>query len=154
MRTKVINLYSFDELSEEAKQKVISELWDINVNFNWWQFTYEDAENVGIEIQEFDIDKRYCKLICDDDCIEVAQNIVKNWGNACSGYSLSEKFIEDFKTVSEDDLSDLEYQYTKELSKIYLNILAKEYDYLTSKDAIVETIQANEYEFTEDGESV
>lgn len=30
-------------------------------------------------------------------------------------------------------------------------ILQKEYDYLTSREAIVETIQANEYEFNEHG---
>jgi hypothetical protein len=30
--------------------------------------------------------------------------------------------------------------------------LETEYDYLTSEEAIIETIEANEYEFTEDGE--
>lgn len=152
MRTIETNLYQFSELSEQAKQKAIENLWDINVNFNWWGFTYEDAENVGIEIRGFDLDRGgYCDLICDDDCIEVAQNIIKNWGSDCDGYSIAQKFIEDFKTVSEDDLSDLEQQFTKDLSYVYLEMLREEYKYQTSEQAIIETIEANEYEFTENG---
>lgn len=34
----------------------------------------------------------------------------------------------------------------------FLDILKQEYEYLTSKEAIIETIEANEYEFLENGE--
>jgi predicted transcriptional regulator len=33
-------------------------------------------------------------------------------------------------------------------------MLQKEYEYLTSEEAIIETIEANEYEFTEKGEMI
>jgi len=36
MKTKTINLYEFDELSDSAKEKAISNLWDCNGDFNDW----------------------------------------------------------------------------------------------------------------------
>ena len=58
MKTHTINTYSFNELSEEAQQKAIENLSDINVNFDWWNFTYEDAKNIGLKITSFDLDRR------------------------------------------------------------------------------------------------
>ena len=39
----------------------------------------------------------------------------------------------------------------KEIKHQVLNILRNEYEYLTSDEAVIDTIKANEYEFTEDG---
>jgi len=86
MRIKETKLYHFDELSEEAKQKAIEGLSDINTDYEWWESTYEDAENIGLKLTSFGLDR-----------------------------------------------------------------MQKDYEHLTSSEAIIETIQANEYEFTENG---
>ena len=55
-------VYKFDELDESTKQAAIEKLWDINVDYEWWEFTYEDAANIGLKITEFDLDRhRSCK---------------------------------------------------------------------------------------------
>jgi hypothetical protein len=51
VRTKV---YKFDALSDEAKKKAIEYFRDTNVDYDWWNFVYEDltmlCETMGIEV--------------------------------------------------------------------------------------------------------
>jgi hypothetical protein len=42
MRTEKIKLYTFDELDEEAKQKVIEKFSDINVDYEWHDWILEE----------------------------------------------------------------------------------------------------------------
>ena len=49
MKTVTINLFNFNELNEKAKEKALNKLRDINLEDNWWQFTYEDAKNIGFD---------------------------------------------------------------------------------------------------------
>jgi hypothetical protein len=51
----------------------------------------------------------------------------------------------------EPDTKDLDKEFLHNLLEDYRVMLQQEYDYLTSKDAVIETINANEYDFTEDG---
>ena len=48
MKTTKIELFSFEELSKEAQEKVINDNSLINVDFDWWNYTYEDSENIGL----------------------------------------------------------------------------------------------------------
>lgn len=48
-------------------------------------------------------------------------------------------------------LDDLDAAFARALSEEYLSILRQEYDYQTSEEAIKGTIEANDYDFTEDG---
>ena len=57
MRYEKIKVYEFNELSEEAKEKAIEKLWNINVDYEWWDCVYDDAENIGLKIKEFDLDR-------------------------------------------------------------------------------------------------
>ena len=43
MKTIETIVYQFDELTPEAQQKAIERLCSINVDFEWWDSTYEDA---------------------------------------------------------------------------------------------------------------
>jgi hypothetical protein len=169
MKQKVINLYSFDELSEKAKQKATENLWDINVYFEWWQLTYEDAARVGIEITGFDIDREsYCKGNIDDS-VTTAHKIIEFYGNECETYKTAEAFLKErdeiIDTASKDEngdfederqldntLNECEEEFKKSILEDYRIMLQKEYEGLTSKEAIIETIEANEYTFTIDGE--
>lgn len=38
--------YKFAELSEMAKQKALESLYDLNVDYDWWDYIYDDAKNV------------------------------------------------------------------------------------------------------------
>lgn len=169
MKTIEIKLYSFDELSETAKQKAIEGLFDINVSHEWWDCTYEDAKNIGLEIDGFDLDRnRHATGRFLLSANEVACNILNNHGNLCNTYKTAEKFMEDWQPIftdymneesenyesskSEDELNDLESEFLNDLLEDYSVLLQEESEYLTSEEAIIEAIEANEYDFTEDGD--
>ena len=168
-------VYKFDELSEEAKQKVIEGLADINVDCNWFEFIYEDANNVGLKINGFDIDRRsYCNLEFTKGAENCADLIIANHGEACDTYNTAKKFLEDrtelVKKYSDGvdiervyegniyeldfELDELEEDFLKSLSEDYLSMLKEEYEYKTSEEAIVETIKTNDYEFTDNGKLI
>jgi len=171
MKTKTINLYEFDELSDKAKQKAIEGLNDINVDHEWWDFIFEDAKSIGLIIDSFDTE-RYCNGRLEVSLSECCDLITKNHGEQCDTYKtakgfenqwgeLVKKYSDGINTdeVAEgneydfdNDADELEAEFTQALLEDYRIILRKEYEYLTSKEAIIETIKANEYTFTENGE--
>ena len=171
METIAINLYSFDELTEQAKEIALIRLSDINVDHNWWEFTYEDAKNVGMKIKYFDLDRNDIDIDFLYSMDDIANRIMFIQGSSCETYILSSMFLksrdelvakysdgitldyvlEDNFEAFDEDLDDLEQEYMHELKEEYLSILKKEYEYLTGSEAIIETIKCNEYQFTEDG---
>jgi hypothetical protein len=52
---------------------------------------------------------------------------------------------------SEDEMLELDNEFKKSIEEDYRRLLSKEYDYLTSAEAIKETIEANDYEFLSTG---
>lgn len=165
VRTKV---YQFSELSEQAKQKAIDSLIDINVYNDWWESTYEDAEKIGLKITSFDLDRnRHAKGEFLLSANEVAANILRDHGEQCETYKTAKEFLESWNPVfadymdensenyesseSEDKLKELEDDFLNSLLEDYSIMLQNESEYLTSDEAIIETIEANEYEFTQDG---
>jgi hypothetical protein len=170
--TKTITLYSFDELSEEAQEKAIEKLRDLNVDCQWWECTCEDAKRAGLDITEFDIDHNIIKGKLTDSLLRSIRHILDDHGEDCDTHAVAKRYLDEYIAAAKewhnlagidlgpvDDLNDLldkadeiANDYRKEMLEEYLSILRSEYDYLTSKKVIVETIQANEYLFTEDGE--
>lgn len=170
MKTIEINLYKFDELSDEAKQTAIEKNYDLNVagGFDWWENTYEDAKNIGLKITGFDIDRgSYCSGEFNLSANEVAANIFRDHGEVCETYKTAQGFMDEWQPVfnsymdenhenyessdSEDELMELENDFLKSILEDYRIILSNEYDYLTGEDAIKESLIANEYDFNEDG---
>ncbi len=172
MRTVRTKVYKFDELAPEAKKKVISQFSDLNVYYDWHQFIYEDAAQIGLKITGFDIDRgNYCKGEFTDSAYKVANNIKQNHGEACESHKTAITFIAEWDglvskysdgidtgKVAEDneydfdnEADELEIEFLKSICEDYRIILSKEYDYLTSEEAIIESIRSNEYEFTKDG---
>jgi hypothetical protein len=180
MRTETItrNLYTFDELSDRAKENAINNLSDINVDYNWWESVYEDANQVGITILHFNLDRnRHAKTtICNPD--ETAELILENHGIDCETYKTAKRFLDEYKPLSvkrdkcddiysrnkwrkcvqdtlnnlESKMEDLKEDFKKSITEDYTRILQKEFEYLQSEEAIKETILSNEYEFTTEGE--
>jgi hypothetical protein len=172
MKEKIIKLYDFAELSEEAQQKAIDGLRDLNVTHEWYEFIIEDAKNIGLKITEFDTDRnRHAKGNFIESARECAELILKEHGENCETFKTAKQFLSDrdalvskysdgVKTdeVSEDneyqfdqDCDELESEFLKSILEDYAIMLEKEYEYQTSDEAIKESIEANEYTFTEDG---
>lgn len=139
MREITMKIYNYSELSDTAKERVINEMSDINTNHDWWEFVYEEAKSVGIVIESFDLYRGTIQASI-NDMDATAKTIMLNHGKDCETYHLAKSYLTDFQEENIDFMKDA-----------YLSILTNEYDYLTSEKAIIETIEANEYEFYEDG---
>ena len=168
MRTILTTVYKFDELTEEGKRKALENLYDINVDFDWWDSTYDDAETIGCKITEFDLDRgSYCRLAC-PDAHETARLIVENHGEMCDTRKLADEYLKDHDKIIDEaekdedgELSDeyavdklldeLNAEFERALGEEYLSILRQEYEYQTSEEAIKEAIETNDYDFTEEG---
>ena len=167
---KKTEVYPFDELTDEAKETAIQNLADINVNYEWWEFIYEDAANVGIKITKFDLGRgSYCQGDFIENAEEAAKKIIAEHGESCDTYKTAMKFLVAFELAKKNyeisvdyDTDDAEFDDTGEYEELvdefswliledYRINLQHEYEYLTSEEAIIETIEANDYEFTADG---
>ncbi len=174
MRIKETKVYPFDELSEDAQEKALENLWDINVDYEWWEFTYDDALSARLKLTEFDLGRgNYCRGEFVEYAKDTAAAIIENHGDICETHKTATEFIEDsaklymkYPVKLDDDGDDenewdrdkeqdeLDAEFLKAILEDYRIILTAEYEYLMSSEAIVQTIKANEYEFTEDGKLV
>ena len=169
--TKV--LYSFDELEDDIKQKVIEENGSINVDFEWWESTFEDAKNVLLKIDGFGLDRdKNATGNFTESAEETAEKIISEHGEKCETVQTAKNYIAErialvkkysdgvsFDIVAEDnefdfdnDCDELDKEFLRAILEDYSSILQNEYDYLTGEEAITETIKCNEYKYTEDGE--
>ena len=172
MRTFEIKIYQFSELSEEAKEKAIQWGAELNISHDWWEFTYDDATNIGLKIDSFDLYRREINGEILNSATDTATKIIEDHGEECDTYKLASVFLmqwanlvskysdgiktdivaEENEGQFDEEANELEAEFKRELLEEYLCMRDREYHYLTSEEAIIETIEANEYEFTEDGE--
>jgi len=123
---------------------------------------------IKYKISEFDIDRldfiKYENIeITDDEIFRKFLGIPKDvWEkseyyfyNPISDYNTQIKF----ESRLYEDLTDRELKILDKAGEIWddkvhesLTSLKSNYDYLTSEEAIIDSIKANEYEFTEDGD--
>lgn len=177
--TRTIAVYKFDELSEPAQEKALEKLWDINVDYDWCESVYEDAETIGILITEFDLDRNKIRGHITENLLEAFKLVRKYCGKDCETFKTAKdhlnKYIQAFikwhdkeskrddasshwsrvtwlrEFAYEDDVDELGKDYLHSILEDYLIMLRKEYEYQTSREQVVESIQANGYEFYEDG---
>lgn len=165
IRTKV---YLFNELNDKAKEAAVNELREINVFYDWWSDTYNDAENIGLKITSFDINRnKYCKGEFILSACEVAANILKEHGDTCNTYNTATQFLDEWQPIfnnymdenhkdyesaeSECKLIDMEDHFLNSLLEDYSTILQNESEYLLSDESVISTIEANEYYFLQNG---
>jgi len=157
MKTKTINLYEFDELSDQAKQRAIADNCGINVDYwEWYHSVYDDAKTIGLQITGFDLDwNRHCTGQAIDDVLTMAHKIKTEHGFDTPTYELADEFIKEYAALDEDidagELRDFENEFLKSILEEYSILLQREYKWLMSEEAIVDSLRANEYEFLEDG---
>lgn len=183
MRTKRINLYKFSELSEAAKAKAIEKLHDINVDYDWSEFTLDEMSERLAELGFNDAKVMYsgfwsqgdgacftCSSIdfnkfLDGKYKEYAEDLTCSITHSWRYYFATSTTVnleknyypsrEDQKEIPEDIFLAIEKDIENERERLgneFYRELEEEYEYQTSKEAITETIEANEYEFLESGE--
>jgi hypothetical protein len=163
MKTKSYTVYTFDELSEEGKQKAIERYADINLDHEWWDSIYEDAANIGLKITAFDIDHgRYAKGGFTQSPKDVMQAILENHGETCETYRTAKKYQEEIQGIDQkydkseefdnyEEYDEIGEKFLKSLLEDYRMMLQREYEYLTEETQIIDTLKGNEYDFTGNG---
>jgi len=48
MKTKTIEIFEFNELSESAQDVALDEVRQGRYQSDWWDCTYEDAQTIGL----------------------------------------------------------------------------------------------------------
>ncbi len=171
MRIAQMRVYQFDELSEEAKEKALQKLRDINVDYDWWELYYEgfreELREIGTEAEDFGFDLgRGAYLYINKGCFVDQRRFLKSAGvdlrrgeakDALQyGIELCTKHLgggDAYNYCDPNNLEDVNIcEYLKDVLRGFWKELRDAYDYLISDEAVVETIEANEYEFTEEGE--
>jgi hypothetical protein len=168
--TKTFNIYKFSELSEDAKQNVLTKNIDINTSFQWWESTYEDATNIGLKLKGFDLDRnRHATGEFIESAENCAHKIESEHGDTCETYKTAKAYLSERDELInnwekdengdildtwelDEQLDELDKQFLKDILEDYSIMLQKEYEYLYSDKAIIETIESNDYNFTEEGE--
>jgi len=173
MKTIEVKLYEFEELSNEAKENAIERNRTMNVEWDWWDCTYEGMKEVGVKIDSFDIYYRAISIIIEDseytarttienfgegmEMVKISKRFIADRdalikklgeGNDIAGYSVKEEFIDEY----DEEIEYLEEEYRKEMAEEILTWLREEYEFLQTDEAVAETLIANDYEFTENGQ--
>lgn len=174
MRTVRTKVYKFSELSKSAKEKAVEKLYDINTDSEWWDLTVDDETGKLIE-QGFNDAKIMfsgfssqgdgacftCSSIDFDKFLngkykglDIGANITHRWRHYFATSTTVNLNIEG-DGLCDDDYNEIEKAIEDERERLGNDIyrtLEKEYQYLRNDQAISQTIEANEYEFTKDGE--
>lgn len=157
---ETIKVYSFDELSEEAQDKAVEELSDINLDSEFYaEFVLDDAKQIGLDITDYDLYRMTIGGRFLDDGIDIARKIVKEHGPDAETHKTAQRFIDEYQQLPTDDDGELDERDVEEIEAGFLHdiledyriILQHEYEYQGSREAIIETIRANDYLFFDTG---
>ena len=202
IETTTKELYNFDELSDEAQDKAVEKLADINVDDEWWEcdgmldlsaqemkdrhmsreymnmetmlFSYNQIyfEGVGysrnqyiqfpdVQVNNYEVFRKFLRIpsrlweVCDWQ-FETPTGYGYNAGTTELTIKPDkwDERLQDYTdfTDKQQDIIDRAIGIMNDKITESLSNLSTWYDDLTSEKGIIETIKANEYEFTADGE--
>jgi len=168
--TTTTDIYKLGELEPEAREKAIDNVRQNAADYQWWESVYDDAENVGIKITGFDVG-RGSSITADLDSEDTAKLIMENHGPKCESYITAQKYIAardsilesaqkdengylEYESDVENELEPLDDEFKHDILEEYLSILRKELEHIESDEQVIESIEANEYEFPTEGELI
>ena len=165
MRTIETKVYLFNELDDQTQEKVIQDNYGIAIQDDWHDFIKYDLKEIGIELRSFDVDRGSFAEIHIDYFFETCEKIIETHGENCETYKIAKRYIKEYNNsiqhLNDDDddhdFIDLDYldeEYQKEFSEEVFSMLRKEYEHMTSEEYLIEMFEANEYEFTAEGEMI
>ena len=171
MKTKTIEIYEFNELSESAQDTAIDNIRTINNEYyEWWDSTYEDAETIGLCLTGFGLDRhRHATGYFKNGAEGCAHLILDNHGEICETYKTATEYLKDrdkiiesapidadgeFEDVNalDNSLDDLDTDFLQSILEDYSMSLQREYEYIDSKENLLEVIACNEYTFNVNGQ--
>jgi len=162
MKTIEINVYKFEELDKQTKEKVIENYRHINVDdFQWYDWIKDDFNRLGLEIQEFDLGRRNYVKIYIENFEDTSKSIIEHFGDSVAIKQTAKNYIDEYEKILsnfkedediERELEILDEQYEKEYSEDILSYLRANYESDISDEAVIDTIEANDYDFTWNGE--
>lgn len=161
MKTIEIKVYKFDELDKQTKEKVIDNYRHINVEDTfWYDWIKEDFIRLGLEIRSFDLDRGSFAEIHIDDFEQTSKNIIDEFGDSVLIKQTAKNYLKELEEIvsnfKEDEdvdreLEILDEEYQKEYSEDILSYLRANYESDISDEAVINTIEANDYDFTTNG---
>jgi hypothetical protein len=171
--TKTFTLYSFNELSEDAKDKALRDYQQGNMYRDFWhEDIQEDAKMISAEIKEWDIYRGICKIEFLQGIEFTVYKILKNHGESCETYKLAKEYNKDFDLLVakysngiktdivdeeneeefDEEIKDLEMNFKHALEEEYLSKLTMEYEWFYSNGYAIEYFNDMDYKFLENGE--
>ena len=123
-------MFEYSAIKDELLHKTINDLKA--TNREKWVLKQGNIYGNGIQIGHY-YHENSCSHTIDHNCFAYGTRL----------YEVVDKW---FSEIEENIISE----YKNMCAELY-KTLEKEYDYLTSKEAIIETIEANDYEFLETG---
>lgn len=189
MKTKTIELYEFDELSESAKAKVLETERDINVDDSFWskymlEEWEEKLEAMGFEDPQINFSgfwsqgdgasftskrvdvlkfltvhkakgrfKAILKALKKDEIDASVERIDHSYSHEYTVRADIDFLTDDtdLKTQEAIEFAELITETVRTLSRKMYRELESEYEGLTSDEAVIDTIKANEYTFRSNG---
>jgi hypothetical protein len=170
MKTKTIEIFEFNELSESAKDKALDNVRQGSYQSEWWDCTYEDAQAIGLCLTGFELD-RYRRALgnFEDSAEACAHLIIDNHGEACETYLTARAYLTDRDKLIESapidadgeleneynldsDIDNLDNEFLRSILEDYSMQLQREYEHLDSKEHLLEMIDCNGYTFTSNGQ--
>ena len=179
-RQIVKTIYQYDELNESAKERALGWYAQCVFYHEWWDCIYDDAQRIGLKIEEFDLNRnRHAKGYLINRMEDVCRAITKAHGKICGTHKLATQYLEliqglkerieadmsnldesdesyeddvyALESEQEDELAELKDEFEEALLEEYSVMLQKEAEYMQSREYLEEGIWANEYEFDEHG---
>ena len=172
--TKIIKIYTFDELSEEAKERAINKEREITLDYEWWEWILEDlteqCKELGVYFKTddltFDLNRgAYLAIYSDKLSFEWEAEIdlpckfgaYQNYmGGGINGRIQSE-FIDDFR-ITNLGKGEKKASIADRLNKCLtifertLESLWREYKEVQSDEYLIDNIKENELEYTKEGD--
>lgn len=149
MKTIETQVFTFDELSDKAKEKVRE----------WWLKGFDssdafddiknDAQVIGLNIKWLD-DHGSNKGFFVSGATDCAQAIIENHGPDCETYKTAKQFIDGSKAPNNDEDANAE-DFLQALLEDYRIMFNREVEYQQSDEVVDENIRVNDYTFTADG---
>lgn len=164
MKTIEVNLYKFDELSTSAQEKAIEEIREMNYDFFWENYYLESAkkclELFYCHLSDYTID--WSNINCSHWKIECAD--VKDLQEFFSNYLPyinDEKYVtgfcadyDFFKPIREYLANPYDIDFDELMNDCVwecINAGCNDYDHQIFDEGIIEIIESNNYDFTEEG---
>jgi len=161
MKTIEIKVYKFDELDKQTREKVIENYRFINVEDTfWYDWIKEDFNRLGLEIQEFDLGRRNYAKTYIDNFKDTSESILQEFGDSVGVKQTAKNYLDEYEKILsnfkedediERELEILDEKYEKEYSEDILSYIRLNYEWEINDEQIINTIEANDYDFTTNG---